>query len=60
MQEPIYDPRTGLPYKREGDFYIPLVERPEPPIQTLGWSSFFQARGSFFLDVCIYSVAIGN
>ena len=31
MQEIIYDPKTGLPYKREGDYYIPLVELPEPP-----------------------------
>ena len=31
MQDIIYDPKTGLPYKLEGDYYIPLVEIPESP-----------------------------
>ncbi len=31
MQDMIYDPKTGLPYKLEGDYYIPLVEIPESP-----------------------------
>ncbi len=31
MQDTIYDPKTGLYYKLEGDYYIPLVKAPEPP-----------------------------
>ena len=31
MQDIIYDPKTDLTYKLEGDYYIPLVELPEPP-----------------------------
>ena len=31
MQNIIYDPKTGLPYKLKGDYYIPLVEIPESP-----------------------------
>lgn len=31
MQDTIYDSKTGLTYKLEGDYYIPLVELTEPP-----------------------------
>ncbi len=31
MQDIIYDPKTGLTYKLEGDYYIPLVKAPDPP-----------------------------
>ena len=31
MQDTIYDSKTGLHYKLMGDYYIPLVELPEPP-----------------------------
>ena len=31
MQDTIYDPKTDLHYKLMGDYYIPLVELPEPP-----------------------------
>ncbi len=31
MQDIIYDPKTGLTYKLEGDYYIPLLELPKPP-----------------------------
>ncbi len=31
MQNTIYDHQIGLTYKLEGDYYIPLVELPEPP-----------------------------
>ena len=31
MQDTIYDSKTGLTYKLEGDYYIPLVKAPDPP-----------------------------
>ena len=31
MQDNIYNPKTGLHYKRMGDYYIPLVKAPDPP-----------------------------
>ena len=31
MQDTIYDSKTGLTYKLEGDYYIPLVKLPDPP-----------------------------
>ncbi|MBR6826384.1 MAG: TnpV protein, partial [Oscillospiraceae bacterium] len=31
MQDIIYDPKTGLTYKLECDYYIPLVKAPDPP-----------------------------